>query len=198
MLAGSENGGFAWQEKLQLRGRLSGTGLSLRVEMTRCRSSSMAGVLPFDDWLLLTENSADGGLHFIGTFDRRITFYSQQVRALRVVHALSRPGKLKSTDYIAVVGAGAAGATAALGLALLGNDVTLYDPAGSILQLQSASPRLLHPHIYEWPRLGSLDSRAGLPILDWSANNGGGLRSASGGLPSRENAPAKFRFQTRP
>jgi hypothetical protein len=135
----------------------------------------MAGGLPFDDWLLVTERSADGGLHFVGTFDRRITFYSQQVRALRLVHALSRTGKLKSTDYVAVVGAGAAGVTAALGLALLGNDVTLYDPAGSILQLQSASPRLLHPHIYEWPRLGSLDNRAGLPILDWSANNGGAV-----------------------
>ncbi|WP_105383672.1 ABC-three component system protein [Neorhizobium alkalisoli] len=129
--------------------------------------------LPFDDWLLVAGNPADSGLHFIGAFDRRITFYSQQVRALRLAHALSRPGKLKPNDNIAVVGAGAAGVTAALGLALLGNDVTLYDPAASILQLQSASPRLLHPHIYEWPGLGSLDDRAGLPVLDWSANHGG-------------------------
>jgi alpha-D-ribose 1-methylphosphonate 5-triphosphate synthase subunit PhnH len=133
----------------------------------------MTDALPFDDWLLLTGNPVDAGLHFVGTFDRRITFYSQQVRALRLVHALSRPGKLKSTDHIAVVGAGAAGVTAALGLALLGNDVMLYDPADSILQLQSASPRLLHPHIYGWPGLGSLDDRAGLPMLDWSAGNGG-------------------------
>lgn len=132
-------------------------------------------ILPFDDWLLLAGNPADSGLHFVGAFDRRITFYSQQVRALRLAHALSRPGKLKPTDNIAVVGAGAAGVTAALGLALLGNDVMLYDPAASILQLQSASPRLLHPHIYEWPGLGSLDDRAGLPILDWSANNGGAV-----------------------
>lgn len=129
--------------------------------------------IPFDDWLLVTGNPADSGLHFIGAFDRRITFYSQQVRALRLAHALSRRGKLKPNDNIAVVGAGAAGVTAALGFALLGNDVTLYDPATSILQLQSASPRLLHPHIYEWPGLGSLDDRAGLPVLDWSANHGG-------------------------
>jgi len=129
--------------------------------------------LPFDDWLLVAGNPADRGLHFVGAFDRRITFYSQQVRALRLAHALSRPGNLRPTDNIAVVGAGAAGVTAALGLALLGNDVMLYDPAASILQLQSASPRLLHPHIYEWPGLGSLDDRAGLPVLDWSANHGG-------------------------
>jgi alpha-D-ribose 1-methylphosphonate 5-triphosphate synthase subunit PhnH len=134
-----------------------------------------SGDLPFDDWLLLAGNPVDAGLHFVGTFDRRITFYSQQVRALRLVHALSRPGNLQPTDHIAVVGAGAAGVTTAVGLALLGNDVMLYDPAGSILQLQSASPRLLHPHIYEWPGLGSLDSRAGLPILDWSADTGGAV-----------------------
>ena len=96
---------------------------------------------------------------------------------MRLVHALSRPGNLQPTDHIAVVGAGAAGVTAAIGLALLGNDVMLYDPAGSILQLQSASPRLLHPHIYEWPGLGSLDNRAGLPILDWSADTGGAVHA---------------------
>lgn len=131
--------------------------------------------LPFDDWLLAAGNPAESGLYFVGTIDRRITFYSQQVRALRLAHALSQAGELKPTDNIAVVGAGAAGVTAALGLALLGNDVTLYDPAASILQLQSASPRLLHPHIYEWPGLGSLDDRAGLPVLDWSANHGGAV-----------------------
>ncbi|MCJ2130620.1 ABC-three component system protein [Methylobacterium sp. E-045] len=135
----------------------------------------MTGPLPFDDWIRAAGDPADSGLHFVGAFDRRITFYSQQVRALRLVHALSRPGNLKPNDNIAVVGAGAAGVTAALGLALLGNDVMLYDPAASILQLQSASPRLLHPHIYEWPGLGSLDDRAGLPILDWSASNGGAV-----------------------
>lgn len=128
---------------------------------------------PFNDWLNVAGNPVDRGLYFVGTFDRRITFYSQQVRALRLAHTLSRPGMLEPSDHIAVVGGGAAGVTAALGLALLGNDVTLYDPAGSILQLQSASPRLLHPHIYEWPGLGSLNNRAGLPVLDWSASSGG-------------------------
>jgi hypothetical protein len=131
--------------------------------------------LPFDDWLALAGEPADAGLYFVGTFDRRITFYSQQVRALRLVHALNHLGRLKPTDRVGVVGAGAAGVTAALALALLNIDVTLYDPADSVLQLQSASPRLLHPHIYEWPGLGSLDDRAGLPFLDWSAGNGGAV-----------------------
>ncbi|WP_292537954.1 ABC-three component system protein [Mesorhizobium sp.] len=68
--------------------------------------------------------------------------------------------------------------TIAIAIALLGNDVTLYDPAAKVLQLQSDSPRLLHPHIYEWPRLGSLNDHAGLPILTWSAGKGDAVCSA--------------------
>jgi FAD dependent oxidoreductase len=134
-----------------------------------------AATLPFDDWLALSHDPKrldQSNLYFIGTFDRRITFYSQQVRALRFADALSRSGMLLPTHNVAVVGGGAAGLTAALAVALLGNDVTLYDPANKVLHLQSASSRLLHPHIYEWPRLGSLENQAGLPILDWVADSG--------------------------
>ncbi len=122
-----------------------------------------------------------GGAYFIGPFMPRVTFYSQQVRALELAHAMHSLDVIDPDDLVAVVGAGAAGTTTALALALLGKQVTLYDPATEILSLQSASARLLHPHIYEWPRLGSLDDRAGLPIMDWSAASGGtvttGLRT---------------------
>jgi hypothetical protein len=134
-----------------------------------------AVIPPFDDWLALSHDPGrqdQSNLYFIGTFDRRITFYSQQVRALRFAYTLSRSGGLLPTDNVAVVGGGAAGLTAALAVALLGNDVTLYDSANKVLHLQSASSRMLHPHIYEWPRLGSLDNQAGLPILDWFADSG--------------------------
>lgn len=121
------------------------------------------------------------GPYFIGPFLPRITFYSQQVRALELAHAMHALDVVDPDDFVAVVGAGAAGATMALALALLGKQVTLFDPATEILSLQSASSRLLHPHIYEWPRLGSLDDKAGLPIMDWTAANGGhviaGLRT---------------------
>ncbi|WP_158614480.1 MULTISPECIES: ABC-three component system protein [Mesorhizobium] len=112
------------------------------------------------------------GLYFVGPFCPRITFYSQQVRALHLAHALHAEGVIQPNQTVAVVGAGAAGITLAVALALLNYHVTLYDRAGDILRLQSASTRLLHPHIYEWPRLGSLDERAGLPFLDWPAGNG--------------------------
>lgn len=118
------------------------------------------------------------GLYFIGLYTPRITFYSQQVRALELAHALDALKLIKPDERTAVVGAGAAGVTMAVALALLGKEVVLYDPAQSILQLQSASSRLLHPHIYEWPRLGSLDDRAGLPVMDWTAGNGGAVCTA--------------------
>jgi hypothetical protein len=101
--------------------------------------------LPFADWLDSARDQGDParfGLYFVGTFDRRITFYSQQVRALRLAHALDATGLIQSTHTTAVVGAGAAGVTIAVALAALGHDVTLYDPAIKVLQLQSASSRL--------------------------------------------------------
>ncbi|MDW9636049.1 hypothetical protein GYB73_08655 [Sinorhizobium meliloti] len=125
-----------------------------------------------DDWITASTLPGSDGLYFLGTFERRITFYSQQVRAFRLVRALHERGILKSNDTIAVVGGGAAGVTCALALGLLDYDVSLYDPADEVLQLQSASPRLLHPHIYEWPALGSLDKSAGLPFLDWDLDTG--------------------------
>ncbi|GJH26979.1 ABC-three component system protein [Caballeronia novacaledonica] len=133
--------------------------------------------MPFSDWINAATAPGGDGVYFLGAFDRRITFYSQQVRGLRLAHALEEQGLVVKTDKIAVVGAGAAGLSFALCAALLGYNVTLYDPANQALQLQSASPRLLHPHIYEWPNIGSLDDRAGLPLLDWNSNTGGSVSS---------------------
>lgn len=128
-------------------------------------------------WLALAGDPVDDGLYFLGPGERRITFYSQQVRALRLAHALAAAKKVKAGDDVAVIGAGASGLTAAVALALSGATVWLYDPADAVVQLQSASPRLLHPHIYEWPELGSFEASAGLPILNWAATSGGGVCS---------------------
>lgn len=133
----------------------------------------MTTSLPLSDWINVATAPDGNGVYFLGAFDRRITFYSQQVRGLRLAHELDAHGHILKTDKIAVIGAGAAGLSFALCAALLGYNVTLHDPANKALQLQSASPRLLHPHIYEWPSIGSLDDRAGLPLLDWKSDTGG-------------------------
>ncbi|WQP09409.1 FAD-dependent oxidoreductase (plasmid) [Sinorhizobium meliloti] len=128
-----------------------------------------------NNWMTSATIPGVEGLYFVGTFDRRITFYSQQVRAFQLVRAMHESGMADTNGSIAVVGAGAAGVTCALALALLDCRVTLFDPADEVLQLQSDSPRLLHPHIYEWPSLGSLERDAALPFLNWELETGGAV-----------------------
>ena len=62
-----------------------------------------------NNWMTSATIPGVEGLYFVGTFDRRITFYSQQVRALQLVRAMHESGKVDTNGSIAVVGAGAAG-----------------------------------------------------------------------------------------
>lgn len=119
------------------------------------------------------QSPANPRVFVIGAFDSRITFYSQQARALSIVHALRDQGVLHDDLRIAVVGAGAAGLSAASAAALLSNArVDLYERADEVIPLQRASQRRqLDPHIYDWPRVGSTDPEAELPILDWTAGS---------------------------
>jgi FAD dependent oxidoreductase len=131
----------------------------------------------FADWIRVCEDPKHVNLFFLGAAETRITFYSQQVRALRLVHGLAQTGRLKTSDRVAVVGAGAAGVSAALALASFGARVDLIEQATDVLHLQSASPRLLHPHIYNWPAPGSLKPDAVLPFLDWTNATGAVVRN---------------------
>jgi len=112
-------------------------------------------------------------LFVIGCYDRRITFYSQQVRALSLVHALKELGYLNADPRIAVIGGGAAGVTAAAAAALVSNStIVLFETAGALLSLQSTTERRrLDPHIYDWPAYDTIDPIANLPILDWESGS---------------------------
>lgn len=127
---------------------------------------------------LLAQDIIDGAsvrdrpnLFVIGSFDRRITFYSQQVRALSLVHALKELGYLQANPRIAVIGGGAAGLAAAAAAALISEShVVLFESAGELLPLQSTTDRRrLDPHLYDWPAHDTLDPIADLPILDWES-----------------------------
>jgi hypothetical protein len=111
------------------------------------------------------------GLYIIGCFDQRITFYSQQVRALALIHALAEQDYLQDGPRIAVIGGGAAGLSAAAAAALVSTaEVLLFEAADDLLKLQMGTDRRkLDPHIYNWPRAGANDPVAELPILDWEA-----------------------------
>jgi hypothetical protein len=114
-----------------------------------------------------------GSAFVVGSFDKRITFYSQQVRGLNLAYALHASGGLKNKWRLAVVGAGAAGLSLSAALALLLPDaaVDVFESEQQALNLQrGCTRRHLHPHIYDWPLKGATKAEADLPILDWTAD----------------------------
>ena len=121
------------------------------------------------------------GVYVIGSYDSRITFYSQQVRAFHLANALVKANMLEANSRIAVIGAGAAGLSIAAGLSLLGKDflIEVFERDQHPLHLQrGCTRRNLHPHIYEWPRQGGTETAAGLPLLDWEAGTADSVAEA--------------------
>jgi hypothetical protein len=112
------------------------------------------------------------GLYVVGSFERRITVFTEQARALTLVRALFDAGGLEARNRVGIVGGGAAGVTAAVAAATKGCSVTLYDDRDSVISLQAAAHhRFLHPHLYDWPEPGCELEDAGLPLLNWRADN---------------------------
>ena len=121
-------------------------------------------------------------LSLIGIFERGVTVYSQQIRALNLIWALVEKGRLvcklkpDAPDgphaSIAIIGGGFAGLTAAAALIKKGvdADITIFEHRDTLLPLQHGSDtRWLHPRIYNWPADDSELAVADLPILNWTA-----------------------------
>ncbi|TDK97012.1 FAD-dependent oxidoreductase [Mycobacterium paragordonae] len=117
-------------------------------------------------------------LYVIGSFEKGVTVYGQQVRALNLACALMTAGAIKPTtsggpsQRIAIVGGGFAGLTLAAALHKKGApiNITLFERQDTVLPLQhGCDSRWLHPHIYEWPRPGSEAYSAALPVLNWTS-----------------------------
>ncbi|HEY0373016.1 MAG TPA: FAD-dependent oxidoreductase [Thermoanaerobaculia bacterium] len=115
-------------------------------------------------------------LFVLGSFARRVTFYSQQVRALNLVDALCNSGRVTGKGEVAVIGAGVAGLTAAAGLVRRGARVRVFekiaDPSkreGRMPLQQASKQRVVHPHIYDWPHPAALAPETNLPVLNWTA-----------------------------
>ncbi|WP_437782531.1 FAD-dependent oxidoreductase [Sorangium sp. So ce1097] len=117
---------------------------------------------------------AERGLYVLGSFEGRVTIYSQQIRALNLIHALWTTGALTEDRRLAVIGGGIAGITAALGAACKNIDVTLYERQPEVLHLmRGCHTRWVHPTIYDWPRGEALAPRERLPFLHWEAASAG-------------------------
>ncbi|WP_225412312.1 NACHT domain-containing protein [Stigmatella hybrida] len=114
-------------------------------------------------------SAAIKGVYLLGCFDKRVTLYAQQCRALNLVHALVEHEELRAGVRVAVIGGGVGGLTAAAAVRLTGASVTLYEKEKQLLPIQRAAHhRWVHPHIYEaleWPTTDVSD----LPVLPWKA-----------------------------
>jgi hypothetical protein len=114
------------------------------------------------------------GLYLIGSMEKGVTLYNQQVRAHNLVWALwelQQNAKLR-VGRVAVVGGGVSGlAVAACIISRFDKavSVTLFEERWDICPLQQGSDtRWIHPKIYDWPAVGSRGTDAQLPVLNWS------------------------------
>lgn len=106
--------------------------------------------------------------YFVGPYARRVSFASQQHRALDLVTALEMKGHLGG-KRIAIIGAGVAGVTAAAALRGLGYGLDLYETEEEPMTLQrGAEHRVIHPSISRWPA-EDLELTTKFRVLDWSA-----------------------------
>ena len=115
----------------------------------------------------------------IGPYGNRISFASQQQRALSLVWALhvlsiltehstqmSSNASSQSTKHIGVVGGGLAGLTAAAAFITKGHRCTIFEKNKVILPNLNNGTRHIHPTINFWP----LEPRApatNFPFLNW-------------------------------
>ncbi|GGD64336.1 hypothetical protein GCM10011514_30360 [Emticicia aquatilis] len=107
-------------------------------------------------------------IYYIGTQQRGITIFKQQVRALNLIYTLEKTSKIQEGSRIAIIGGGIGGVTASAAALSIGCKVYLYENKPILMHLQTGcKTRWVHPNIYDWPSQGSEFPYAGLPLLNW-------------------------------
>lgn len=121
----------------------------------------------------LKHSKFDDNIYFLGNFEKRITVYSQQIRAINLVYSLLKEGIINEKSKVAIIGAGVAGITAACCSAVLNvKTIHVYERASSILPLwRDCKSRWLHPNIFNWPNDTWSKKSTELPILNWTADS---------------------------
>lgn len=126
--------------------------------------------------LSLMKASESSHIYALSSIERRVTVYSQQIRALNLVFSLFEEQILTKGKAVAVIGGGIAGITAAAGAALKGCKVILYERRPDLLHMQSGNDtRWIHPKIYDWPDKDAELPTADLPIFRWRMDRAGAV-----------------------
>jgi len=106
----------------------------------------------------------------IGCFEKKITIYSQQIRAFNLAYFLIKEKKVNKDAEIAIIGGGISGITAAAAFSSRGFRVTLFEKSNQLMSLQRGETnRFIHPGIYDWPLEYSIEELTDLPFLNWNA-----------------------------
>ncbi|MDX8450805.1 hypothetical protein [Mesorhizobium captivum] len=112
------------------------------------------------------------GCYILGSLERGVTVFNQQVRAHNLAWALWERRKSYPIKNVAVVGGGIGGLTMSACLLSLfdaSTKVTVFERLWDLSPIQQgADTRWLHPRIYGWPYFGSRAPGASLPVLNWS------------------------------
>ncbi|HJW57157.1 MAG TPA: hypothetical protein VJ577_17985 [Burkholderiaceae bacterium] len=136
----------------------------------------MPAKLKLEDFELIPNRA----IYAVGMFSKIVTLHNQQIRSLNLAELLSEKindsSKRKS---VAIIGAGAAGITAATKLLFDGwKRVYLFERYSHVLPLQSGcDTRWLHPNNINWPEPDSNieTTKFDLPSLNWEADTAGNV-----------------------
>jgi hypothetical protein len=108
----------------------------------------------------------------LGSLSHRepVTVAVQQTRAINLVHALM-PDRLPPGSRLCVIGAGAAGLTAAAYAITRGLRVTVLENRKPLWNLRGCRTRWLHPNLFQrWPDDGWDVTGTDLPVMNWYAD----------------------------
>jgi hypothetical protein len=142
--------------------------------------------MPYDPILELMSVPEAPQFYVLGAYAKRVTIYSQQVRAINLVDAIWRYHREPPGPRIAIVGGGIAGLTAASRMLEYvaarapenKTKVSIFEQNADFISIQSdATHRWVHPHLYEWPNeeSGAHLNDADIPQLSWHAQDARGL-----------------------
>jgi hypothetical protein len=113
----------------------------------------------------------DYSLYHVGPFGKRVSFQSQQRRAINLIFALAKIDRDITSKKIAVIGGGITGRTVTASLLRIGARVWLFETKSKNEDpIRNCHCRFIHPNINFIPA-EDLSYTTELPVLNWYAHS---------------------------